>query len=53
MDKVVYLATQSRLKNYLPTAAPVRVKHSFSCSYKGLVFLQQNLRGINSELVIQ
>ena len=44
-------STQSRLKNN-GKAAPVRVKHVISCSYKDLVLLQQNLRGIKTETYI-
>ena len=44
----IHTATHPRLKNY-GKAAPVRVKHVMSCSYRGLVFLQQNLRNITGE----
>ena len=45
---MIHTATQSRLKNY-GKAPPVRVKDFISCSYKDLVFLAQNLRGIKTE----
>ena len=48
IDRMNHTATQSRFKN-CGRAAPVHVKHFISCSYKDLVFLAQNLRGIKTE----
>jgi len=49
MDRMIHTATQSRLKNDMKGVAQVHEKHSISCSYKGLMFLQQNLRNITTQ----
>ena len=48
VDRMIHTARQSRLNNF-GKAAPVRVKHFISCSYKDLVLLQQNLGNITTE----
>ena len=45
---MIHTATQSTIKNY-GKAPAVRVKHFFSCCYKGLVFLAKTLRGVKTE----
>ena len=50
---MVNTATQSRLKNFDPSAPPVRAKHFITCSYNDLVHLSHHLRGIKTETYTQ
>eukprot|EP00435_Cladocopium_sp_Y103_P034633 s133_g9.t1 len=43
IDRILNCATQDRLKNFQPNAAPVRVKHFITASFTDLMFLKEKL----------
>eukprot|EP00435_Cladocopium_sp_Y103_P047011 s568_g13.t1 len=49
IDRIMNCATQERLKNFQPDAAPIRVKHFITASFTDLMFLKEKLFRVTTD----